>query len=119
MDDLLRNAHTIKIDSSVDHVKGVLQKRIEYAETTLKVPSGSLIQVTDSAYQSIADLTHNSPGLALEVLRRVLPSAEQLAQTHPYIITEDQIANLGMTYEDLCAYWNSPFRGATVVHLKQ
>ena len=87
-----------------------IQKRLDFAERLCGVAPGSLIQVTDSAYQAIADVTHASPGLALEVIKMIMPSAEQLSQNRPYTITEANIKNLGLTYEALCEHWDSTIR---------
>ena len=119
MDDLLNDATVIEMEPSAEHMRKVIQKRLDFVERKCGVKPGSLIQVTDSAYHAIADLTQSSIGLALEVIRRVSPSAEQLAQNHPHVITEDHIRNLRLTYEALCEYWDSPFRGATVMHLER
>ena len=118
MDDLLKDAKVIRLECSADHMRSVIQKRLDFAERQCGVEPGSLVQVTDSAYQAIADVTQASQGLALEVMKMVMPSAEQMAQNRPYIITEDHIKKLGLTYEALCEYWNGPLRGVTVIHVK-
>ncbi|MBD3361704.1 hypothetical protein GF358_02850 [Candidatus Woesearchaeota archaeon] len=118
MDNLLKDAKVIRLEPSADHMRAVIQKRLNFAESQCGVEPGSLIQVTDSAYQAIADVTQASPGLALEVMKMVMPSAEQMAQNHPYVITEDHIKKLGLTYDALCEYWDSPLRRATVIHVK-
>jgi hypothetical protein len=118
MDDLLKDAKVISLEPSAGHMKTAIQKRLKFAESQSGVEPGSLIQVTDSAYQAIADVTQTSIGLALEVMKMVMPSSEQLAQNRPYVITDDHIKKLGLTYEALCEYWDSPLRGAAVIHVK-
>ena len=118
IDNLLKDATVIRMEPSADHMKAVIQKRLDFTESKCGVKSGSLIQITDSAYQAIADVTQANPGLALEVMRMVMPSAKHMAQKRPYVITEDHIKKLGLTYETLCTYWDSPLRGATVIRMK-
>lgn len=118
MDDLLKDATVINFESSAGHMKAVIQKRLDLAERKCGVEPGSLLQVTDSAYQAIADLTQSSVGLALEVMKLVTPSTEQMTQHLPYVITEDHINELGLTYEALCKHWDSPLRGATIIEMK-
>lgn len=118
IDDLLENVKVISLEPSADHMRTAIQKRLNFVEKQSGVEPGSLIQVTDSAYQAIADVTQDSIGLALEVMKMVMPSSEQLAQNHPYVITDDNIKKLGLTYEALCEHWDSPLRGATVIDVK-
>ena len=117
INDLLKNAEVIGLETSANHIREVIQKRLDFVEKKYGFQPGSLIQVTDSAYQAIADLTQSSSGLALEVMKRVIPSVEKLVQNSPYVITEDHIKKLGLTYEALCEYWDSPLRGATVINI--
>jgi len=118
INDLIDKAEVIALGSSADHMKAAIQKRLEFVEKHYGVKPGSLIQVTDSAYQAVANLTQSSIGLALEVIKMVMPSAEQLDQNHPYVITDDHVKKLGFTYESLCEYWDNPLRRAKVIHAK-
>ena len=116
--DLLQDATVIRLEPSADQMRAAIEKRIEFAEKMCRVKPGGLIQVTDSAYQEIADLTHGSVGLALEVMKMVLPSAQQLGQTRPYVVNEERIRELGLTFEALCEYWDNPLRQAHAIHMK-
>lgn len=118
INDLLKDVFVVRIEPTFDHMRGVIQRRLEFAEEQCGVQPGSLIQVTDSAYQAIAEVTQCSPGLALEVMKMIMRSAEQRHQNHPYTVTEDHVRNLGLTYEALCEYWDSPLREATVIQVK-
>ncbi len=119
LDDFFEEATIIRMpDSSVEHTKAIIQKRIAFAEKQCGFEPGSIVQITDPAHQAICDLTHSSPGLALEVVNRVMPSAEQMANNQPYIITEKHINQLGLTFQALCEYWDSPLRGAVVINAK-
>lgn len=114
----LKNYSIIVLESSAESVKNAIQKRLDYFETQVGVELGSLIQIDDSGYKAICDITQNSIGLALEVVKKLIPSPEQLAEKQPYIITEEQVKALGVTYEELCEWWDSPFRHETVIHMK-
>ena len=116
--DLLKKADGVfSIESSPDHVRAVLQRRLDFVEERTGFNRGELIQVTDAAYAAIAEITQDTPGFALELLRRAMPSARDLAETRPYVIDEGHIRGLGLTYDDLSKWWDSPFRGAEVIRM--
>ncbi len=118
LNDLPSGVEIIRLESSLDVIRGVIQKRLDFAAEISGFKSEDLIQITDSAYREIARVTKASPGLALEVMKRVMPSEEQMSQNLPYIITEDHIKKLGLTYEGLSKYWDNPLRGATFINVK-
>lgn len=119
MTNLEDRANVVDIQPTADDVRAVIQKRLEFAEEYSGFAPGSLIQITDSAYQAICDLTQCSPGMALQVVKMVFPSTEQLLQNRPYIISEQHIEDLDLTYEALCKYWDSGLMDAIVVEIKR
>ena len=118
LNDLSSGVEIIRLESSLDVIRGVIQKRLDFAAELSGFNSEDLIQITDQAYKEIAEVTRYSPGLALEVMKMVMPSEKQMSQTLPYIITEDHIKKLGLTYEKLCKHWDNPLRGATFINVK-
>jgi len=118
VDDLLGGAHVLSLEPSADDVKRVLQNRLAFAEKQSGFEPGSTIQVTDGAYCAIAEVSRCSPGLALEVFKLAMPSGKT-GVTLPYVITEGHIRELGLTYESLCAHWDSPLRNAVVLHMER
>jgi len=119
MDDLEDRVDVVDIQPSADDVRAVIRKRLEFAEEYCGSVPGSLIQITDAGYQAICDLTQSSPGMALQVVKMVFPSLEQLRQNRPYIITEKQIQDLHLDYQTLCQYWDSGLMDAIVVEIKR
>jgi len=119
MTNLEDRANVVDIQPTADDVRAVIQKRLEFAEEYCGSAPGSLIQITDSGYQAICDVTHCSPGMALQVVKMVFPSTEQLTQNRPYVITEKQIQDLHLDYAALCQYWDSGLMDAIVVEIKR
>ncbi len=107
----------LTLDPSLEHMKAVIEARLNFATKLLGFQKGDFIQLTNSAYQAIGDLTKCSSGLALKVVAMLLPSEEILATSRPYVITDEKVRDLGLTYESLCEYWDSHLRYATVLDL--
>lgn len=118
IEDNLKDITRIEIEPSVDHMRQVIGRRIEFVERVAGIAPGSFIQITDDAYRAIADVTKSSPGLALEVFRRLLPQARAAEGQGPYVVTEELVRGLKLTYESLCRYWDSPLRGSMRVEVK-
>ncbi|MDO8660414.1 MAG: hypothetical protein Q7K43_00855 [Candidatus Woesearchaeota archaeon] len=112
-----KSAVVIELTSSAEHIKGVLQKRLAFVETTVGVPTGSLVQITDEAFSAISKLTQNNVGFSLEVLKKLMPS--KAPDKLPYIITADHVAKTGFTYEFLVERWDSPYRTACLIELPE
>ena len=107
-----------RLEPSAEHTKKVIQRRLDAATEQLGQPQGSLVRITDEAYQAINEATGASVGLALDLLNMLLPSARQLKQEHPYIITKERVDALGLTREALEGNYDHPLKGAAVVHVK-
>lgn len=106
----------LELPSSPERMRAVLERRLAFVDKTYGVEPGSIVQISDAGYQAIAELTHNNPGFALEVVKRLVPRVVQSAETFPCVITEEHVHGLGYTYERLSAYWASPFKGVEVVY---
>jgi hypothetical protein len=108
------------LNPSEEAVRRVIDKRIGFTESRMSVAPGSLIKIDDSGYKAICELTQNSIGLALEVVKAALPDPKKLAEESPYIITKERIKALGLTYENLREYWNGSLmsRGLHIIEVK-
>lgn len=109
-----RSIQVILLPASPARTRAIIQSKLNSLEKERGASPGSLIEVTDSAYRAICALTQSSIGLALEVMNRVMPTEIQLAGSRPYVITETHIAELGLTYEGLCQYWDSIWKDIEV-----
>ena len=111
-------AAIVMLDNDKSAARKVIEARLRYIDNKLGVESGSILRVDDSAYREIEDLTEGNPGFVLYIMRRLLPRAEQLEKTRPYVITGEHVKQLHTSKEEFEAWWDSPLKNATVIELK-
>lgn len=114
IDDLLKDARVIRVPTSFEHMREVIERRIRYVEQLTGREKDSLFRITDGAYQAISVVTQDSCGLALLVLKRVFESLET-PQELPQTIEERHVKALGFTYESLLKHYESPLGNAAII----
>lgn len=106
----------IKDDSSM--VRPVISRRLNFVHKLMGVAPDSVMKVDDSGYQEIAQQTGGNIGFALYLLNQAIPSPETLSKSPlPYVITGEQIRNLGKTFEDYAA-WEDCGK-PTAIHIRR
>ena len=100
-----------------DSIKKVIEKRIRFAEEQTKIPKDHALVVDESAYDTIFEISRNSIGLALLLLRLTLENRPIYQGKPPYRLTSDHVRSMGFTYESLAQYWDSQLRDATIIHM--
>jgi len=100
-------------------LKGVIAKRIAYAEMKAGVSSGSILTFDESGYHALYNLTQGSVGLALDVMRIILQTVgEQLTTSPPYVVNRARIEELGLTFEYLEKNYDDPLKDAELIRVR-
>lgn len=112
----------MKLEPSAEHLRKILQQRLDSLHSELGLEKGTLLQIDDLGYSEINSLTRSSPGLALELMRRLRPSSQEIQACidakKPYIITKQDVDKLNLSYDVLIEYWDSPARDFIIMRLK-
>jgi len=110
--------HVVELRAEQGFIRRAIQARLDFISKLEGVPSDQApLQLDDSAFTRLEELSQNSVGLALLALRltceRVLS-----ARSLPCTLTAADVDNLGMSSEDLEELWDHPLRDAAIVEVK-
>jgi hypothetical protein len=95
-------------------LRPLIEKRIALATRLAGLQDGALLQMSDGAYETLANLTGGNPAHALYIFREVVRDLEREAAQPPYMVTVEDIQRHAVSREQYGAIHRSGLRDVAV-----